>query len=79
MGAKRVVNLPVSAPFHCSLMRPAAEALRQRLVFTRDLAHHGHSALRLGLSDEVVAIDDAVGRRLARFLANYKRANQVPV
>lgn len=30
-GAKRAVLLPVSAPFHCSLMRPAAERLRQRL------------------------------------------------
>jgi [acyl-carrier-protein] S-malonyltransferase len=27
-GARRVVSLPVSAPFHCSLMQPAAERLR---------------------------------------------------
>lgn len=26
-GAKRVVRLPVSAPFHCSLLQPAGEAL----------------------------------------------------
>lgn len=30
-GAKRAVLLPVSAPFHCSLMKPAAERLRTRL------------------------------------------------
>lgn len=31
-GAKRALLLPVSAPFHCSLMQPAAEKLRARLV-----------------------------------------------
>jgi [acyl-carrier-protein] S-malonyltransferase len=30
-GAKKAVMLPMSAPSHCSLMRPAAERLRERL------------------------------------------------
>lgn len=30
-GAKRAMLLPVSAPFHCALMRPAAEKLAERL------------------------------------------------
>jgi [acyl-carrier-protein] S-malonyltransferase len=30
-GAKRALMLPVSAPFHCSLMQPAADALKARL------------------------------------------------
>jgi [acyl-carrier-protein] S-malonyltransferase len=31
MGAKRAVILPVSAPFHCPLMQPAAEAMADAL------------------------------------------------
>jgi [acyl-carrier-protein] S-malonyltransferase len=30
-GAKRALPLPVSAPFHCALMQPAADAMRQAL------------------------------------------------
>jgi [acyl-carrier-protein] S-malonyltransferase len=30
-GAKRVLDLPVSAPFHCQLMQPAADGLKQVL------------------------------------------------
>jgi [acyl-carrier-protein] S-malonyltransferase len=33
MGARRAVPLPVSAPFHCALMQPAAEAMRDALSY----------------------------------------------
>ena len=33
-GAKRALPLPVSAPFHSSLMQPAAEKLRAKLAET---------------------------------------------
>jgi [acyl-carrier-protein] S-malonyltransferase len=33
-GAKRALPLPVSAPFHCRLMLPAAEAMQQALAET---------------------------------------------
>lgn len=34
-GAKRAVKLPVSAPFHCPLMQPAAEAMQKALATTQ--------------------------------------------
>ena len=35
MGAKRAMLLPVSAPFHCPLMRPAADAMEKALAEAR--------------------------------------------
>ena len=32
MGAKRAIKLPVSAPFHCSLMQPAADRMAEALA-----------------------------------------------
>ncbi|WP_448509789.1 ACP S-malonyltransferase [Immundisolibacter sp.] len=37
-GAKRVVPLPVSAPFHCSLMRPAANRMAPALTAAQVMA-----------------------------------------
>jgi len=34
-GVKRSVLLPVSAPFHCALMRPAADAMEEALAETK--------------------------------------------
>lgn len=38
MGAKRAVPLPVSAPFHCPLMQPAADAMADALGNTNIVA-----------------------------------------
>ena len=35
-GARRAVLLPVSAPFHCALMKPAADVMRRALAIGRD-------------------------------------------
>jgi len=39
-GAKRVFDLPVSAPFHCQLMQPAAEGLK--VVLSKVAVHPFH-------------------------------------
>jgi [acyl-carrier-protein] S-malonyltransferase len=66
-GAKKVVPLPVSAPFHCELMKPAQERL------TRDLAEVTFSDLRVPLISNVDAAPihrgeearDALARQVA--------------
>ncbi len=52
-GAKRAIRLPVSAPFHCALMRPAQERL------ARDLA-------RLAFRDPAFPLVDNVDARVVR-------------
>jgi len=49
-GAKRVVPLPVSAPFHCSLMQPAAHRLAEAL---QDIEVHPLSAPVIGNVESV--------------------------
>lgn len=66
-GARRVVALPVSAPFHCALMAPAAERLRD------DLARTAFAAPRATVINNVDvhaprepdAIRDALRRQVA--------------
>lgn len=64
-GAKRAVLLPVSAPFHSSLMAPAAERLRQALKGTSlrapaiPVVHNVDAATR----SSVDAIKDALVRQ----------------
>jgi [acyl-carrier-protein] S-malonyltransferase len=52
-GAKRTVMLPVSAPFHCSLMQPAAQQLSATLE-------------AIALSDPTVPVASNVDARLIR-------------
>ena len=63
MGAKRALPLAVSAPFHCSLMRPAAERLRERLA---DVAI-AQPRMPLLNNVDVAAPDDAAAIRDALY------------
>ena len=64
-GAKRALLLPVSAPFHSSLMRPAAQRLKERLASvplaapTIALVNN----IDVAVQTDVVAIRDALYRQ----------------
>lgn len=66
-GAKRAVMLPVSAPFHCTLMQPAADKLKLRLS-QLDLAVPGIALVNnvdVATPVDPAAIRDALGRQAA--------------
>jgi len=64
-GAKRTLPLPVSAPFHSSLMRPAAERLKARLAATAISAPRIPVVNNIDVQAETepVAIRDALYRQ----------------
>lgn len=66
-GAKRAVMLPVSAPFHCSLMQPAAEKLKARLAEMTLAAPKVAVLNNVDVATPVdpAAIKDALGRQAA--------------
>ena len=61
-GAKRTVPLPVSAPFHCAMMEPAAEKLAQELALVR------FSDARAPVVTNVEAEPNSQGARVASLL-----------
>ncbi|HEY6356389.1 MAG TPA: ACP S-malonyltransferase [Burkholderiaceae bacterium] len=64
-GAKRALPLSVSAPFHCALMRPAADALRERLASVPITAPRIPvvNNIDVAAAGEPVAIRDALVRQ----------------
>ena len=69
-GAKRAVVLAVSAPFHSSLMRPAAEKLATRLADV---------AIRMPTIDVIANVDVAVARDPDAIRASLVRQAASPV
>jgi len=66
-GAKRAVMLPVSAPFHCQLMQPAAEKLKARLAELSLVAPSIPvlNNVDVATPNDPAAIKDALGRQAA--------------
>lgn len=64
-GAKRALPLPVSAPFHSSLMRPAAERLKGKLAATAFVAPQIAviNNIDVAVTQDVDAIRDALYRQ----------------
>ena len=62
-GAKRALPLPVSAPFHSSLMKPAADRLRERLAAT----HFSAPAIPVINNIDVTVQSDAAAIRDALY------------
>ena len=65
-GAKRAIRLPMSVPSHCSLMRPAAELMRERLKIVK-IGTSSLSVLHnadVKNADSAEAVRDALVRQL---------------
>lgn len=64
-GAKRALLLPVSAPFHCALMKPAAEALREKLAGVAIATPHIPvvNNIDVAVQTDAAAIRDALYRQ----------------